>query len=423
MALPSGLPQISDLGALLSTLGNDITSIPLMTATTTAGSPAAGYFYSSIQNRAQMYDLRNDLSINMGINRICVQQIYQIKNEFGPNGEMVWGAVNDTYGQIRFVGGTFYNKIGDTNGPVPRADAGNNLNHYVEITFYGTGLNWLTMLATSSDFRASVDGGAEGSSLLPASMSTTQAGRNTSQNIIIPIAKNLTLGIHTVKIRANNTLAAFGTYGFEVLNESSSLKVNPGTTWKNGQRLYNPTQNVSSYNSGFESGTLGTRGGRVVVYQKADGSIAKAVNPTNNSAAYSTSANHSNEEIAGSYFWREFGAGRNAVNAGQVADDFSSDYSSIGNRYFTLDDGVTTLAANQCLGSDAMGVEMRTLGTSRIEFTFVGTGLDVIRNDDAATVNTTQIWVDGVLQGTLPTSGYLQANALLFNFFNQQLDF
>ena len=57
-----------------------------------------------IQNRADIPDIRNDLSLRMGINRVMTQQIELIEDEFGACGEPVHRAVNDEFDQIRFVG-------------------------------------------------------------------------------------------------------------------------------------------------------------------------------------------------------------------------------------------------------------------------------------------------------------------------------
>lgn len=370
MALPNGLPQISDLGALLSTLGNDLVDIPLMQPTTSIGAPVAGYFYSSITNRAPMYDLRNDLGVNIGVNRFCIQQIYRMPKESGPNNEIVWGVVNDTYNQIRLVGNFAVN-----NGTAG-VDVVGSTNDYIEITFYGTGLNILVRPSGGVDARVSTDGGSEGPNIFP-SFNTTVIGMYSPVNTVVSCVHNLTLGIHTVKIRL---AAGLGFNGFEVVNDSSSVKVNPGASWNDGKKLYNSAQAISLYNSGFESGALGTKGGRVVVYQKADGSIAKAVNPTNASVAYTSSADHSNEEIIRTYSTMEFGASRTT--------DFNSNVVPNIARAFTLDDGTTTLAATQTsgsFGSYADGMSFGEAASQWTAFTFVGTGLDIEVRDTAGT--------------------------------------
>lgn len=464
MALPNGLAQVSDLGALQGSLGYNIVDIPLMTATATPGSPAAGLFYSSITNRAPMYDLRKDLSANMGINRIQTQQVYRLQDEVGLNNEPVWGVTNDAYGQIRCVG-NWINVAGQS-GPFM---APTLTTDYTEVTFYGTGLNVLyPSYNTVRTATVSIDGtGATVVSLSTASSSAAFAGRNYSMNSVANLVSGLSLGVHTVKILQTGT---FEFYGVEILNEqfltttaninsnnqltsvanttglavgmditgvnipvnttissisgstitmstsatattigitvkfgNNFIKVNPGTSWNSGQKLYNPAQHLSAYNSGFESGTLGTRGGRVVVYQKSDGTIAKAVRPTDASSLTLTSANHANEEVARTYSWREFGAGRFSG-----ADDFSLAGAVAGIRSFTLDDGVTTLTSNSAfsLMTGAADALLHGVNTTFHTFTFVGTGLDILQQDSASGgADTYTIQIDGGTAIALPTAG------------------
>jgi hypothetical protein len=72
--------------------------------TAVTSSPGVGQFLSSIIGRASIPDIANDFRASLGIERIPVQQIMLLQNEFGPNGEPVYGALNDTRGLIRFVG-------------------------------------------------------------------------------------------------------------------------------------------------------------------------------------------------------------------------------------------------------------------------------------------------------------------------------
>lgn len=92
--------------------------------------------YTTILNRAKIPDLANDLKLNFGIERIPVQQIFQLQDEFGANGEPVFGAVNDYQGLIRLVGSwsTFWGLPG-------QGITTSTVNDYLEITFYGTGLS------------------------------------------------------------------------------------------------------------------------------------------------------------------------------------------------------------------------------------------------------------------------------------------
>lgn len=325
---------------------------------------------NTVTNRSLMPDLSQDLGVRWGKRRIQTQQVFQLFEESGPSGQPVWGTTNDKFNQIRFVGGGWTN-ITSGYGNYPSTGA---VGDYIEITFYGTSLNALSFYENvSKDWRVSVDGGAEGSNVYSTVSSAILSGRNYANNQIIPIVSNLTLGIHTVKIRINATTGGSGFYGFEILNETATIRVNPGSQYVKGKKRTLANQDLETYNSGFESGTLGTRGGRVAVYQKADGTIAKAVTPTDASSQQFSSASHANEEVARVYHWREFGAGR--------SDDFSLLTGTASNRVFTLDDGSTSLSGRNVQSSNNERIGYNTVGDF-MTLTFIGTGLDVIAMHD-----------------------------------------
>lgn len=325
---------------------------------------------TQIVNRAQINDLANDLGARFGVERIPTQRIYQIQNESGASGQPVFGVIGDTYDQIRFVGAVS-NAI-DARGQ--RAVL-TTINDYVEITFYGTGLNILMGYeGTAIDARLSIDGGSEGvSNVFVTTSSNILTSRNYSANQIVSLVSGLSLGLHTIKLRNNNASNLFSIFGFEILNESSTMNIRPGSLLKDGRKFNLVSADSESFNTGFESGTLGTRGGRVLTYLKADGTVGKAVNPAGASAAFLASADHSNEEVIRRYNFREFGANR--------ADDFST-LTGASARAFTLDDGTTTLVASSASASNSVSVgstEYMSLGgvSAFFTITFVGTGLDI----------------------------------------------
>jgi hypothetical protein len=352
---------------------------------------------TAIVNRAKIPDLANDLRPSMGVERIMTQSIYQLQNEFGPNGETVSAAVNDDRGLIRFVGSWILDNTGAGSGQSSQLST-----DYAEITFFGTALNILVRsYSYAPDARVSVDGGAEGSNIFGGvTLSSVLNSRNYAAQTVLPIASGLTLGLHTVKIRANGNLQI---QGFEVINASASINVNPGSGYINGQKYSSLAAQSLSYNSGFESGTLGTRGGHVVVYQKADGTIGKAVQPVNASTAFLASADHTNEEVARTYNWREFGAGR--------SDDFSGNINT-GNYAFVLDDGTTSLIGSSIAQTTVSNTSLFVINASGgfFTFSFVGTGLDLIRIDqNNTTIDQSTVYVDGVSVGTLTGAASTQA--------------
>jgi hypothetical protein len=338
--------------------------------------------YTTITKRAQVTDLANDLLPRMGVQRISAQDFQEKQSESGPNGEKVWGLLNnDAHDTVRFVG-VWTNSIGSTTPGRIRSGAAND---FVEITYYGTGLNLLTNGSASQDFRETTDGGAESGNLATATASNIMNARGYSPNVVIPIKAGLTLGLHTTKIRTNT--GSLDVHGFEVLNEASTLKTPPGTAYSNGKKQYLSAVNSQAYNSSFESGTLGTRGGRVLTYL-LNGEVKKAVTPTDSSALTLSSTNHANEELIRSYHFREFGAAR--------SDDFSLQTTAAATKAFTLNDGTTTLGAVSIQNSSAAdAIELLVNGTGYVYFTFVGTGLDVLTKADVAGSNTLDVTIDG----------------------------
>lgn len=339
-----------------------------LTATATVGTPATGTFYSSISNRSSITDLSKDLKARMGIERLMVQQLYQISSEIGANGESVFAVTNDIFNQMRFVGQ--WSNINSTSGPLVRSGA--NTTDYVELTFYGTGVNLITTYDDANRNAVySIDGGAESSDLFPASLSTVLIGRNYAPNQVLPLAANLTLGIHTVKVRNNTASNDLNIYGFEILNESSLVKTNAGTSYNQGKKLTSASQSSVAYNTGV----TGTKGGRMLIYQNSDGTIGRAFQAVDASQLTLTSANHANEEIARVYHWREFGSNR--------SDDFSTLSTGVVlDKAFTLDDGTTNLVGRNMTSNTNLSIDgseyLSISGNGNyITFTFVGTGLDI----------------------------------------------
>jgi hypothetical protein len=380
------------------------------TATTTTGTPASGVFYSSIIGRAPIVDFSNDLRPRMGVERVIVQQIQEVQGESGPNGERVWKPINDQFDAVRLVGN--WSNIVSSYGSRAYTPNTPTSSDYFEITFYGTGLNLLQSLtANTTSATYSVNGGSA-TSFWPSVGSANPLGaRNYSANLVIPVLTGLTLGIYTVKIVATSAIE-LDLNGYEILNEASTIKTASGTSSVNGKLLtlssldsqaYNTTFDAQYQNGGTSPSDL-TRGGHVVVYQKTDGTIGKSVTWTNTAAAYLSSANHANESVIRTYHWREFGCGRNTVNAGQTADDFSSLTTTASNRAFTLDDGTTTLVSNSV---STTTTNEFILNGGFHTFTFVGTGLDIAWSSDFAGTNTNanafEVFIDGVSQGNWDT--------------------
>jgi hypothetical protein len=341
--------------------------------------------YTTIVNRAQMVDLSRDMMPRFGIERVQIQQIIRVDGEIGPNGEAVYKPINDRMDQIRLAGNWTNQNAG--RGAVV---FGNDTADFMEITFYGTALNLLFAFQSSSaTWVYSLNGGSE-TTFLSFTPSGILNSRNYAQNQVVSIVSGLTLGHHTVKIRCSVSPGTMGIGGFEILNTNSTIQLTPGSIFHKGRKLTQASLGTTSYNSGFEVGALGTKGGRVVLYKKSDGSTAKAVMPVDTSSATLTSTTHANEEVIRSYFWREFGCGR--------TDDFSTFVQATGtaNRAFALDDGVTALVGNQVNNAPvAEGLSNNQASGSFITLTFVGTGLDIVISSDGNTRQFDAVSIDG----------------------------
>jgi len=364
-------------------------------ATVTTGAPAAGYFHSTIVGRAPIPDISNDLRASLGVERIATQSIMQLQNEFGSNGEPVFAAVNDDRGLIRFVGsmtiasgsyGQFINFIGSSD--------------YLEVTFYGTGLNLLhTSVSGGRSYTPTIDGSV--GSVVNLSGSSILENRGYSPNIVVSVVTTgLSLGMHTVKIQSS-TLAI---NGLEILNANASgyINLNTGTAYIQGQKVLNSVSDSVLYNAGV----TGAKGGRVVRYLNADGTVGQAFQAVDTTSYTLTNANHTNEEVVRTYHYREFGAGRTASAPDIIGQDFSLLPSTIRqSASFTLDDGTTSLSAyyvSSEFSTQPSGVWLRE-ATAFVIFSFVGTGLDIIRYDGATSAgpDAIQYFIDGASLGTV----------------------
>lgn len=347
--------------------------------------------FTQIQNRAKIINLAADGGVRFGINRIMTQQIKKAQGEFGPNGENVFKVSGDKFDQIRFVGNWVNNNnlYGQDIGPT-----GNVISDYAEITFYGTGLNVLALVyPVIRNFTAQVDGGSV-SAPISATSSDILGGRNYNKNTIIPLVSGLSLGIHTVKIGYSG--GGCEVMGFETLNESAQLDVRPNTAYIKGEAVSIAQQSID-FNSNFTNvlGSAGTKGGRVLVYSDNQGVVKKDIQYVDTTPQYLALADHSNEEIVRTINWKEFGAGR--------SNDFSA-LSSVSDRAFTLDDGITTLVGSSVKSDDSnigLGYLQLTSGGGFSTLTFVGTGLNLQYYVEVSGFDRDieEVWIDGVNVG------------------------
>lgn len=341
--------------------------------------------FTTVVNRAQMVDLSKDLRPRMGVERFQIQDIVLLPDEKGPNGETVYKPVNDYFDQVRFVGD--WKQLSNTEGTFITHTSGDG-SAYVEVSFYGKGLNVLGITNTANrDVRPSVDGGAEGANIYGTGYSGVLNGRNYPMNQKIPVNSGLAMDFHTVKLRADSLTQAV--YALEFLGPDSQIYV-PAGKYKKGDLVI---ERLAGGYIDYNTGIVGVKGAASVVQLNSNGSVEVKHTETEAADLYLSATDHSNEEEYNRLNARDFGAGR--------SDDFSILTSAISDRAFTLSDNLHNLVGDG-VGASVNSLEFLGLRSNLpIIFTFEGSGLDVTRMDggDGGT-HTLEYYVDGVLKGT-----------------------
>lgn len=348
--------------------------------------------FTTIQNRALMTNLANDLGARVGPERIMTQRLVDLSGESGTNGGRVFTITNDIHNQIRFVGNC--TTILSDKGPIVSLQ---DTTAYAEISFYGTGLNILTMQDGNT---RTVDVSTDGGSVTNVSLTgaSVLASRNYNTNQIVSLMTG-SLAFRTVKV-AYSSGSAIQISGFEILNDSTTMKIAPGSIIGSYTSVLASLQSKAFDKTAvLESGVLSTRGGRLISYIKNDGTVGMAGQPANASSSFLTAITptvRSTEEVIGITNFREYGSGR--------ADDFS--YATVGGgavaKAFTLDDGGSSLVCpSSAFSSEYFGPD-NTVGHT-LFITFFGSGLDVLRKDNASGGNGPTLYVDGTNVGSLAT--------------------
>lgn len=341
--------------------------------------------FTEIQNRALV---PAGLETSMGIERIPFNSVTLLADEVGPDSQVVY-EIDSKDSRIRLVGDGWETAPGTGTG-IPFVNT-NSQGNFVEVTFYGTGLNILTEYrdasgATIRDWFVTIDGGVESSDITPTDTSAVLSNQSYRQNVVVNAASGLGLGWHTIKIRKGGA-GANGFLGVEILNESSQLITAPGSGFSGTQKQTLSAQSAIDFKP---AAMTGTKGGRIVSYLK-DGQVQQAFTEVPNSPSYIDATNHSNEEITRRVNFREFGAGR--------GDDFSGARST-DNLAYTLDDGTTTLSGISLSTStyNNYDVVVPAAVSANLNLTFVGTGLDIfIATGGATFTDSYTVFLDNVV--------------------------
>lgn len=379
-AIASNTNNLTDVGdEFASMLDSDAVILPKIPAP-----------FTTVVNRALIPDLSQDLAPRFGQNIVPLNSIYEIQEEQGPNGEKVFGLHNDVLGLVRFVGGGWANGSNADGTRIVQ----NTVGDYMEVTFRGTGLVlWTYVDSGSRLWSYAVDGGSTVLGSYPSSGSGILNGRNYNSCCPQSVVQGLAYGTHTVRIIGSS--GGGNWQGYEVINDSAGIRVPQGSQYLKGKKITHLTDELISYNTGFETGTLGTKGANVLIYQKSDGTVAKACTPTDAAALFLTQTSHANEEVLKTTMWREFGASR--------SDDFSYMGDSAGTKTYTCDDGTMNLRCSAARMFEET-VFPSTTGDF-IEIQFEGTGLDVYFGSASAyTMASQTVTVDNVSVGTIPAT-------------------
>lgn len=358
---------------------------------------------TTIDGRAHIYDLTKIPAPKAGVERIFVKSL-EIKSgeRANSNSSKVFGNPEDAYDRIRIHGNVTTFTGGSGSGVALNGDG-----DVIEVVFYGTGLNLLVVPEPSArQMYATVDGGPEGADFFPTTASAIRS-RNYNSNTIVEVVQGLSLGLHTVSIRKDSGGMAF--MGVEIVTDVTAFDIPAGNV--SGEIVPATTK---SFDSGFdlEYGTSGAKGGHIVVYSE-DSTVKTAIQWTDATAQYLTSADHANEEVIDRIHWRDFTANKEYKFR---SDDMGSAIGSFGSKAFTLHDNETTFVAasgaNLNTNEHDEWLSIDSGGGPPIVFTFVGTGLDITRKEDAgATGLAWPVTVDDVAVGNigdLDASGGIQ---------------
>lgn len=346
--------------------------------------------FTDIQNRAKVDAA---LKCIIGNERIMVNSL-RLVNEFGPNGQPVYEP-DHSDSRVRFVGQ--WQTSFSANGMFQvTGNAYNNPDEYMEVTFYGTGLNILRSASNIGTDDINIDVEVDG-----VSQGITDIGNNSpvltdriyKDNTQSKVVEGLALGWHTVKIKgATGSQDFLRVYGFEVLNNATQITVKSGKAHGNGYEYTLESDQLIDHSLGFENildANIGSKGGRSIVYiDPSDGQVKKRFTKTEDSILYMSSANHINEEIFRKINFRSFGVTR--------VDDFATLVNSTEDCAYTLDDGTTTLVGDNVFQVNTAGTGFYPASTGNtFTLTFVGTGLDVVCNGAANQVDNYNFEING----------------------------
>ena len=228
-------------------------------------------------------------------------------------------ALNTGDSRIRFVGSGWNTNSGFGGGDEGTVTRTTTEGDYAEITFFGTGFNVLTWVDnTERAWFASVDGGVPRMIYPVAStLSAVLINQNTDMNVILPVASNLSPGVHTVKITrgvGQGGTEGLTLFGCEIINSNAGITQQPGADFDGRVEALSGTTfpikpdnvtvpsadragNAAAYTN--SAGLSGIQGARVLNYLTSGGQYKQVFNTAD--AAISAGPGNSSERTASIY--------------------------------------------------------------------------------------------------------------------------
>jgi len=349
----------------------------------------------------------DDLKPSFGVERINIDQMYELEGEKDDNDKTVLEITTPQKDKRCRFFGNWKIEVGSTGSQISiqNLPAGYT-NKVLSVTFIGTGLNILALNGITAT-RLSCDiylDGVDTGNTFQSIADNVLSNKNVKTNETFNLVSNIPYGIHTVDLYPTsgspNGSRDIRMYGFEIIvDDSDEIKRQAGSYFINGKLTQVNSDSWANPDGGTDSDGISVNpndtGAKILECINTKGERKYYTTNVPASPSYTSSVDHSDEEIQKAYYWREFGAG--------LTSDFSRGVIS-GTAYacFVLDDNVTSLMGHhittQFLGSPAKDCLSMDGSGDEILLTFVGTGLDLVwagHNATPGTLNQTTFYVDG----------------------------
>ncbi len=429
------LPHIIPNVLYPAVAGNDLNGTDIDTShgsTYTYGTTHADgrmYYYTDIKGSKPIKDPR--IGAHFGSQRHKFKSLQLLEQETATHGQSVFSI--DGRKWARAVGDA-HETIFDTNGNYIRFD-GNQTTHFYEFVCYCSSLNMILECAPSNRHaEVSINGGSETSfDTAETVQNSPLKSRFVDAGTLFSVVTGQTLGIHTIKIRAEDGSDRVQIYGIEpVVQDTSNVNniqipsqnvVSYGKKFTvSGTPHYDPFNGMSGAKTlaqlgdyidtatslGMENWKAGTsnyykpfNGGRVIKWVDSSGNIKTSVTmmPPNAQNISGTASNSFSDgevqagtndhtitfdtttlanatplsEVAKTFHWREFGNGSANGGTGATYADASM-LSGDDDIAYVMDDGLTSLVGKDVNYHATYGFSRESVNDGYY-MTFIGTGI------------------------------------------------